>query len=208
MIAVGVVARSLVGPAELLPTVVVHLRAGAAGTGLPRLPEVLGPRQEHDPLVRDPVALPDLDRLLVRAQPQLVVAAEHARPDAVLVEPEHFHGELEPPGDRLLLEVVAEAPVAEHLEEGEVTARVAHLVDVGRAEALLDRGQAVGGRLLVAAEIRLEGLHPGHREERRGVLRRRNQRRGGHAQVAPLLEEREICITDFACLHAGGGAEL
>ena len=197
-VAVGVVARPLVVAAELAPAVQVHLGARATGARLPRLPEVLRARQEHDPLLGDPMALPDLDRLLVGPQPKLVVAAEHARPDAVLVEPEDLHGKLEAPGDRLLLEVVPEAPVAEHLEEGEVPAGVADLVDVGRAEALLDRGEAIAGRFLVAAEVRLEGLHSGDREQGRGVLGRRDQRRRRHAQMASLLEEREICLANLA----------
>ena len=44
--------------------------------------------------------------------------------------------------DRVLLEVVAERPVAEHLEERAVTRRLADLFDVVRADALLVVGRA------------------------------------------------------------------
>ena len=45
--------------------------------------------------------------------------------------------------DRALLEVVADREVAEHLEEREVPRRVADVLDVGRAEALLAGRQPV-----------------------------------------------------------------
>ena len=48
-------------------------------------------------------------------------------------------------GDGLFLEVVAEGPVAEHLEAGEV-ALVADLVDVAGADALLVVGEPLAGR--------------------------------------------------------------
>ena len=60
--------------------------------------------------------LPDRDRLVVDGH--LLVAAEHADLDARPVDAELL-GELERPGDRLALEVVADREVAEHLEEGQ-----------------------------------------------------------------------------------------
>ena len=47
--------------------------------------------------------------------------------------------------DGAALEVVAEREVARHLEEGVVPGGDADLVDVGRADALLDAGRAVHG---------------------------------------------------------------
>ena len=129
----------LAGPAELLAAVEVHLRAGAAGPGGPGLPEVLRARQPHDPLLGDADPAPDLDRLLVRPEAELLVALEDGHPDPLGIEAEALGRELPAPGDRLLLEVVPEAPVAEHLEEGEVPRRVADLLDVGGAEAALAR---------------------------------------------------------------------
>ena len=58
-----------------------------------------------------------------------------------------------------------------------------------RPQARLDADDAVGRRLLRAQEVRLELLHAGGDEERRDVLRRRDQRVPGHAQVPALLEE-------------------
>ena len=136
--AVGVVPGALVRPAERRPTVV--------GTSPSR-----GRRDRSAPPARSSrtAAGARSARRGSRALFQISIASSSGPspssssppntvdPDPLLVEPEALARRARAPGDRLLLEVVAEAPVAEHLEEGEVAARVAHLLDVGRAEALL-----------------------------------------------------------------------
>ena len=158
--AIGVVPGPLVGTAELGAAVQVHLRARAARADQPRLPEVLRSWQLHDALLGHAVLDPDPDRLGVGPQAELLVAAEHGDPDPLRVDPEAVHGELEAPGDRLLLEVVAEAPVAEHLEEGQVAAGVPHLFDVGRAKALLAGREPGAGRLSSPRKYGLKGCMP------------------------------------------------
>ncbi len=200
--AVGVVAGALVVAAELRAAVEVELRAGTAGAGRPGLPEVVLAAEADDALVRDADPAPDLDRLLVGAEPELLVAAEDGHPDPLRVHPEALGRELPAPGDRLLLEVVAEAPVAEHLEEGEVAGGVADLLDVGGAEALLHVGEARRRRLLAAEEVGLEGLHAGGGQQHRRVVRRGHQRGRGHDLVPALLEEGEVGLADLVGLHA------
>ena len=56
-------------------------------------------------------------------------------------------------GGGVFLEVVADAEVAQHLEESEVLV-VAHLVDVGGAEGLLATGEPAARRRLLAHEER------------------------------------------------------
>ena len=160
----------VVGPAELLPPVQVHLRAGAAGTGVAGLPEVLGARQGHDPLLGHTDRAPDLDRLGVGTQAELLVPLEDGHPDQLRVEAEALGRELPAPGDRLLLEVVPEAPIAEHLEEGQMPRGISDLIDVDRSEAALHVGDARRRRLLLAPEIGLERLHAGRCEQHRRVM--------------------------------------
>ncbi len=186
---IGVIAGTEVVGAELGSAIEVHLRAGTARPGRAGLPEVLFAREPNDPLVRKAELPPDRDRFIVRADAQLLVAAEDGDPDQGRIDPEPLDRELPPEGDRLLLEVVTEAEIAEHLEEGEVAHRLAHLFDVGCPEAGLGGGKPGCGGVLGPEEVGLEGLHPGDRQHRRGILGWRNQRGRGHPAVVPFLEE-------------------
>jgi hypothetical protein len=71
--------------------------------------------------------------------------------------------------DRAFLEVVAERPVAEHLEERAVPRGLADLFDVVGADALLVVGGARVGRRHVAGQVGNEGHHPGDDEQQRRV---------------------------------------
>src|SRR5262249_43374939 len=150
----------------------VELAARPARAGRAGLPEVVLAAEQHDPLVGDADRAPRLDRLVVGAEPELLVATEDGDPDVLLAEREALGGELEAELDRALLEVLADREVAEHLEEGEVPGRVADVLDVGRAEALLAGRDAPRGRLLDAEEVRLERVHARRREQDRRVERR------------------------------------
>ena len=94
----------------------------------------------------------------------------------------------------MLLEVVAEREIAEHLEEGVVARGEADIVEVvvlaAGAHAFLRRGGALVVALFDAGEDVLELHHAGIGEHQRRIVAR-HQRRGGHFGVAVLLEEAE-----------------
>src|SRR5690606_32859140 len=102
------------------------------------------------------------------------------------------------------LEIVAEAEVAQHLEEGVVTRRVADVFQVvvlaASAHALLAGGGAGVGALFQAEEAVLELIHAGVGEQQGRVVRR-NQRTGGHTGVPLLFEEAQEGFTDFCAFH-------
>src|SRR6266542_1472209 len=112
----------------------------------------------------------------------------HGRGERVRVEAELRGEQLPAPLDRFPLPVVADREVAEHLEEGLVPGVVADLVDVGRAEALLDRDDPLRGWLLLPEEVRDQGLHPGAREQHARVVAQ-DERRAGQPVMPLLLEE-------------------
>src|SRR5207244_2732557 len=110
-----------------------HLAVRSAQSGRPRSPEVALVAQPEDLLRRQESERlgPDLVGL--------VVARVHGGDELEPVEAEHLRQKLPAPVDRFLLPVVADAEVAQHLEEGLVVAIPSDLVDVGRAEDLLHR---------------------------------------------------------------------
>src|SRR5918993_291494 len=192
--AVAAVARRRAGgvaAAVLRAPVPVDLRVGAAWPWAAHRPEVLRARQRDDPLRRHPDLLPLADRDLVRPESEGGIARVDGHPDPIPVEAEPFHDEFLRELDRTGLEVLPERKVAEHLEEREVVAVVADLVDVRRPEALLRRRRQRGRRPLTPEEIRHLRLHPGRRQQRRMVVLTRDQRPRGQARVALLLHERE-----------------
>ena len=109
-------------------------------------------------------------------------------------DPEVTRQELPGPVDRLALEVVAEAPVAEHLEQRVMPRRPADLLEVvvlpGDPEAALEVHRAGVVALLDAGQDVLERDHPGVHEQER-LVTGGDERRAGHDRVAALHEELE-----------------
>ena len=89
--------------------------------------------------------------------------------------PNTLGDQLPAPRDGVGLEVVAEAEVAQHLEEDEVALGAADVVEVvvlaAGPGALLHADGPLVGRRLVAREVRLERHHAGHREQHRRIVR-------------------------------------
>ena len=108
--------------------------------------------------------------------------------------------ELPGPVDRFALEVVAEAEVAQHLEEGVVVGGAADVVDVAGAEAFLAGGGAGELQLAAAEEVVLELVHAGGREEHRGVPAG-HEHVAGPADAAFGLEEGQVLFAQFVAFH-------
>src|SRR5262249_12701570 len=139
---------------------------------------------------------------LLPALRRLVVVAIDGDAEALAVEAVAGAQELVGPRDRLGLEVVAEAEVAEHLEEGVVARRAADVVEVGQAQALLRRGRALERVRPAAEEHVLELVHPGPGEEQGRIVV--GDQRGARADgVAALLEEVEVRRADLRRRRGG-----
>ena len=183
-IAVAVAAHGAAGlaAAVLRAAVIVDLGAGAAGAGAV-LPEVVLLAEAEDLLGGDA-------DLIVPNVPRLVIALIDGGIQAVGLQahPLGTGQELPAPGDGLVLEVVAEGEVAQHLKIGAVTGGLAHVLNVAGTDALLTGADAAAGRLLLALE---PGLHGGHAgiDQQDGFVVLGYQRKAGQAQVAFGLKE-------------------
>ena len=184
------------------PAVVVELAAGPARAGVAHAPEVLlvalrDIAPAHQPLRRKADLIgPDAVGLVVIGVDR---GGHPVRRQAELL------GEVFPgPMDGVALEVVAKAPVAQHLEQGVVARRPADLLEVvvlaGHAQAGLrvDRAHVVA--LLLAGQHALEGSHPGVDEQERGIVARQ-QGGSGHAGMPALLEEALVALADLRRRH-------
>src|SRR5262249_32046288 len=136
---------------------------------------------------------------------RVVVVGEDGRAEPASIEAQVARQKLPGEGDRVLLEVVAEREVAEHLEEGVMPRRPPNVVEIvvlaARSDALLTRGGALIVTPLLAEKHTLELHHPGIGEEQ-GRITGRNQAGGADARVTVTLEVREKCFADLrSCRH-------
>jgi len=173
--------RRLLRARQVIALMEVDLRAGTAWPDVAREPVVaLLDAIAHDPL-----------RALALGEPEIIgllVVFEDRVPEALGRDTKHPGHELPGPGNGVLLEVIADTEVAEHLEEGLVVPVLADLVDVRRPEDLLHRDDPLGGRLLLSEEIGHERLHAGAGEKHARVVLQ-DERPAGHTGVPLLLKE-------------------
>ncbi len=181
-VAVAAHAAGRLSAAVSLAAVEVNLRARAAGAGAV-LPEIILPPHADDALrVEADLVGPDVERLVV------VLINRHPQP--VHRQRQHFGAELPRPGDRLVLEIVAEREVAQHLEKRAVARSDAHAVDVRRADALLAGGHPPAGRRDLAGEVFFHRRHAGVNQQQ-AVVVLWNQRKARQPKMPFRLEKRQ-----------------
>ena len=183
--------------------------ARCARVARPAIDEDLAVRSARADVAAEPVVVllgVAIDALLGHADRapevvRLVVRLEDRDPERVARQLEMLGEQLPGEADRPLLEVVADAEVAQHLEERQV-AVVADGIDIRRPEALLNGGHARSGRLGQAHEVGLERHHAGACEEKRRVAVG-HQRRARDVQVAVLHVELDEGLANLICVHGG-----
>ena len=104
--------------------------------------------------------------------------------------------ELPCPRNDLLLEVILEGEVAQHLKEGAMAGSDANTLDIRGADALLAGGHAMTGRLLLCQEPLFHGSHAAVDQQQAGVVLR-HQREAVQTQVALALKEAQVLFTQF-----------
>ncbi len=171
--------------------VIEDLAAGAARTGFAHLPEVVRTAagvvtDADDPVGRQPDLLaPDVVGLVVG------LVDRHHQPLRVDAKPVLRRHELPGEQDRIALEVVAEAEVAQHLEERVMAGGVAHILEIvvlaTRTHAALAARRTHVAAFLLAQEHVLELHHARIGEEQRRIVAR-HERARGHDRVGLLAE--------------------
>lgn len=168
---------------------VKHFRIRAAGSRLSRrTPPVFCFGKEGDAVLRDPEALPDFRGL--RVFRRVAISLEARDREALDWNFKYLRQKAKTHFDRFFLKVVAETPVAQHLEAGEVGI-IPDFVDILRAHAKLDVGESRAEWMLFTHEIGDEGVHARRREENRRIILR-SQRGTGNDRMAILGKEIEV----------------
>ena len=194
-------------PGDLGTVVVEDLGARAARAGVTHHPEVVRGVARALVVADADDAVGRHADLLVPDRVGLVVFRIDGDPELLGRQREDGRQQLPGVADRILLEVVAKAEVAQHLEEGLVPRGVADVLEVvvlaAGADALLRRGGARVGALVEAEEDVLELVHPGVGEQQRRVVAGHDRARGDD-RVTLLFEELQEGRADFGGFHRGG----
>ena len=147
---------------------------GTARAGLTHLPKVVLVAELQN-MGGDNVGLflPDFKALLV------VLVNGRIKP--LFWEFPYFGQQFPGPADRLMLVIVAERPVAEHLEKGVVVSVAPHIFEIvvlaGGPDALLGIGRTYVLPCAFAEKHILELVHPGVGEQKRRVFGRNDRSR-------------------------------
>ncbi len=179
-----------------------HLRVRPAGSGLPAgAPPVVLAGEEVDAALRNPHLLPEPRGLVVRRN--LVVSGEDRDGKHVRGKAEPLRGgeKLVAETDGVILEIIAEGPVAQHLEEREMR-RVPHFFYVVRADALLAVDQALARGVRLSQDVGDKGMHARRGEKNGGVIFR-DQGLAGYLRVPFSLEKIDVFSLQ---LDAGHGS--
>ena len=185
-VAVAAGAAVRVAAAVLFAAVEVDLGAGAAGAGTV-LPEVVRFAQLDDAF------LGDADDVTPE-RVGFIVLFVNRRPETVSRNLETLGQKLPGPRNCLILEIIAEGEVTQHLEEGTVTRGQTDAVKVGGTDAFLAGGDAVAGRLNLSGEEFLQGCHTRVDEQQRFVALR-HQREGGQTKMPFAFKKGEIFLS-------------
>ena len=184
--------------------VVEDFAARATGSGVAHGPEIVFEAGDGHDAIGSDVIQPEGASVFVNAE--LVAgsdfgAAEDGGVELGLVDAEPFGrgDQLPSVGDGVLLEVVAEGEIAEHLEEGVVALGEAHIFEVivfsAGADAFLGGGGAGVVALFQAEEDVFELVHAGVGEQQGGIAVG-HQRGAANAAMPFALEESQESIAD------------
>ena len=186
---------------DIFAVVIEDLGGRATRAGVAHLPEVVLVETREAVLIDADLVEPDVTGF--------VIADVHGDPQLLLRQAEFFGQKLPGELDGFALEVVAEAEVAQHLEEGVVTGGIADVVQVivlaTGAHAALRGGRTAVATRITAQEDILEGHHAGVGEQQGRVVVR-HQGAGGNDGMALLLEIGQEGVSDFCAFHRGSVA--
>ena len=161
------------------------------------LPEVILLAEAEDAVLGDADHIaPDGEGLVICGG--RLVAREDGRIEAIRLKADPLGAgqEFPCPGNGLLLEVIAEGEVAQHLKIRAVAGRMADVFNVAGADALLTGGDAVARGLFLAGEPRLHGSHT-RVDQQDGFVVLRNERKARQTQMALRFKELQVHLAQL-----------
>lgn len=129
--------------------------------GLPDFPEVIGKRID--------VVFRQTDHI-VPVIMRFIVVRINGNVEAGLIELQDFGQEFPCPGNRFLLEIIAEGKIPQHFEESMVAGGTAYVFNISSTDTFLAGRHSVFRWFYLAGEVRLQWRHAGTDQEKAGVI--------------------------------------
>ena len=181
----------------------VNFRARSAGAGVAHFPEVVV-FVAVDDMVGRQVLGPNLGRFVVASQPFFFRTFKHGGIEVGRVQLQHVDEVLPCHVDGPFLEVVAEAPVAEHFKHGVVIRVVSHLFQIvmftADTQALLRVRPSARLRVALSQDDIFPLIHSGVGKHQCGVVLD-NHRCRGHDGMALCFKKLLVRVSDFVSSH-------
>ena len=118
----------------------------------------------------------------------LVILLVNRGPEKICRDLKSIGKELPRPGNSLILEVISEGEVTQHLEICAVACGVAYSLKVGSTDTFLAGADSVSGRLLLTCEELLHRCHT-RVDKKQGFIVIGDKREGRESDVSLALEE-------------------
>jgi hypothetical protein len=174
--------------AVLFATVIVDLRAGAAGPGTV-LPEVISLAKAEDTICRNAYFLvPNLKGFFV--------VFIDGRIQTVFFQTNHLGQEFPAPSDGFVLEVITEGEVAQHFKIGAVTGSLTDVLNITGTNALLASADTAARGFYFTLKVGLHRCHTGVDQQKRLVILR-DQGETGQAQMTFTFKVGKEHLTQF-----------
>ncbi len=187
-------------PFRIRSQIDVNLGTRTAGTHIPHLPEIILLIAVQNPFLRQ-IIQPNPACLLIPRQPVVGTSLEHRGIQPLLLQP-HLHSQ-KFPGilNGMLLEIIPERPVAQHLEHRMMIRVVPHLLQVivlsRHPQALLRIRHPPTLRRNIAQNHILELIHPRVRKHQRRIILHHHRRRR-HNRMPFTLKKVQKLLSDFS----------
>ncbi len=187
-VAVAADAAGRLAAAVFFAAVKIDFGAGAAGAGAV-FPEIIFFAETHDVRRVDADFLrPDVKRL--------VVVQIDRDPELVHRKLQHLRAEFPCPRRGLVLKIIAERKVAQHLKKRAVAVGNADIFNVAGADALLAGRHALARRRYLAGKVLFHRRHAGV-DQQQAVVVLRDQGKARQPQMPLRLKKRQIHFAQF-----------
>ena len=121
----------------------------------------------------------------------LIILTVNRRIETLRLHTDHLCQELPAPGNGLVLEVISEGEIPQHLKESKMSCRLTYIFNIAGSDTFLTGSHPAAGRDLLSGEIGLQRCHTGINNQQR-IIVMRYQRKAVHSQMILAFKKLQV----------------